>query len=479
MVQSLGNSSSNILNRMMLALRAGLSFGGARDYYQVFGYPKVIQPIDLMARYERQDIAKRVVDSPPDATWAYPPELTESPAAVKVWKELADAQQLWAALLQADKLCAFDQYAVLWLGMSGNTESPAPKITKTNDIKYITAHGAGTVAIDTYEQDTSSERFGMPTTYRISIERVGTIASSKKVHWTRVVHITDLPVQGKLFAPPRLSHVFNILSDILKIAGGSAETYWLAANRGMQVDVDKEMTLTDTDALALSDEIDEYQHQLRRVLRTRGVKVTNLGSDLADPTGTFGTLLSLLAAATSIPQRILIGAEAGQLASAQDRANWAEFIARRRVTYAQAYVMLPVLRRLEGLGLLPAGEALKVQYVWPHAFHQNPLEESQTMSAKARALINLSRQSQYGTPYVGLKEGRVWLGLPPDLPADDAYPVPAATPASGSKLVGKQGGNAASGGAGGNDGSGNSGGGASNDPLAPSGDAASNGTAVN
>jgi uncharacterized membrane protein YgcG len=246
----------------------------------------------------------------------------------------------------------------------------------------------------------------------------------------------------------------------------------------MQVDVDKEMTLSDGDAAALSDEVDEYQHQLRRVLRTRGVKVTNLGSDLADPTGTFSTLLSLLAAATNIPQRILIGAEAGQLASAQDRANWAEFIARRRITYAQVYVMLPVLRRLEGLGLLPVGEALKVQYVWPHAFHQSPLEESQTMSAKARALINLSRQSQYGTPYVGLKEGRIWLGLPPELSADDSFLMPAAAPSSGSKLGGKQGGSQASGGAGGNDGSGDSGGGASNDPNAPSGDAASNGTAA-
>lgn len=471
---------SSLIQRLLLAARAGLGFKGARDYYDVFGYPQIITPADMLARYERQDIAKRVVDQPPEATWAYPPTIEGDASALSVWGVLESQCQVSAALHQVDRLCNFDRYAIMWLGLAGKPDTPASRLSSPDDIKYITAHGAGDVRIVDYERNTSNERFGRPVMYEVTIQQESATSVTVKVHWTRVVHVCDTPLKGNIFAVPRLQPVYNILTDIMKVAGASAETYWLMANRGMQVDIDKDMTLGAGDAEALSAELDEYQHQLRRYVRTRGVKINNLGSDVADPMNTFSTLLSLLAAATSIPQRILIGAEAGQLASEQDRANWAEFIDRRRRLYAQPYVLLPVFLQLERLGLLKAGVHSKLKYIWPEAFHQNPLEESQTMSAKARALINLSRQSQYGTPYVGMKEGRVWLGLPPELPADDELPMPKLDASKTGKngKAQKQGGDPSTGGAGGNDGSGDSGGGASNDPNAPSGDNASTGSAA-
>lgn len=456
---------------MNLALRAGLAFNGARDYYNVFGYPRVLTVELLLAKYERQDLATRVVDMPPESTWAYPPMIgvakekdglrdvsvdTTSEFA-KRWIELTQLGQLWPAVLQADKLCAFDSFSIIWLGLPGKADTQAPQIRNPEDILYMTALGAGNVKIKTYEQDTANPRFGQPLMYEVSMDRADGSKFTSAVHWSRVVHVADLPLQGKMFAIPRLARVYNLLEDIFKVAGASAETYWLIANRGMQVDVDKEMSFQKGDEEALSAELDEYQHQLRRYIRTRGVKITNLGSEVADPSGTFDKLLGLLAAATSIPQRILLGAEAGQLASEQDRANWAEYIERRRITYAQPYILLPIVQRLEMLGLVKKGTSKNMVFVWPDAFHQSPLEQAETMSAKARALINISRQSQYGTPYVGRKEARVWLGLSPELAEDDEYPPPpAAKPA-------KQGGTSASGGSGGNDGSGDSGGGSSVD----------------
>lgn len=461
------NPISALVSRAWLAARAGLGFKGARDYYEVFGYTRVLTPGDYLAKYARQDIAQRVVDSPCEAVWAYPPEIEGENKAKKLWAGLLK-KGILGALLQADRLCAFDVCSVIWIGLPGDPRMPAPSVAKVDDIRYLSSHGAGTVQVTEYDDNASSERYGLPTMYKIRIDRPGILAADslgKEVHWTRIVHIVDKPLQGRLYGAPRMEPMFNILDDILKIAGGSAETYWLAANRGLQVDVDKEMQFGAGDAEALAAEIDEYQHQLRRVLRTRGVKVENLGSDPVDPVGVFTTLLSLLAAVSGIPQRILIGAEAGQLASEQDRANWAEFINRRRFIFAEPYILTPLFKRLEGLGLLNPGTAEEIKYVWPESFHQNPLEDSQTMSAKARALINLSRQSQYGTPYVGMKEGRTWLGLPPDLPAGDTLPM--AKEAKGGK---KTGGNAATGGAGGNDGSGDSGGGAQQTDTTPKSD---------
>ncbi len=461
--------TSTLMQRMTLALRAGLSFGGSRDYYNVFGYKRLLTSEDLQAKFERQDIVQRVVNQPPEATWAYPPTIVQANAQ-KIWEEL-QKRKILSALLQADKLLYFGSYSILWLGLPGNSEMAANN-KDVKDIAFISAHGGTAVKILKTEENTANPRYGLPTLYEVTIDRAGLPASAqmgKKVHWTRVIHVSDIPLQGRAYSIPRLQPIYNLLDDILKIAGSSAETFWLSANRGLQVDVDKEMTFGKGDAEALAAEVDEYQHQLRRVLKTRGVKVTNLGSDVADPQGTFNTLIGLLSSATNIPQRVLMGAEAGQLASQQDRANWSEYVERRRSTVAEPYILGPVFESMAALQMIDPEEVTDLEYEWPPAFRQNPLEISQTMSAKARALINLSRQSQYGTPYVGFKEGRELMGLPANLPAGDHLPmavVPDKT-AGGSK---KTGGSKESGGAGGNDGSGDSGGGAQEPTTIPAKD---------
>lgn len=471
------NITSPLLSRMLLALRSGLSFRGARDYYEVYGYKRALTAEDFLGKYQRQDIAGRVVDTPPEGTWAFPPTIVDNDAVAAVWQELVD-RQIVPAIQQADKLCAFGQFSILMIGMPGTLTSPAPKVT-LDKISYFTAYGTMSVKVKEFETNRASERFGLPTMYTVSSEEdksTGAVRQNFDLHWTRAVHITDIPIQGRLYSAPRMERVFNLLDDILKVAGASAETYWLAANRGLQVDVDKEMTFEPADAEKLTEELEEYQHQLRRFIRTRGVKINNLGSDVSDPSGSFTALMSLLASATSIPQRILMGAEAGQLASAQDRANWAEYLERRRTNMAEPYILRPIFRHLELIGVLSAGQSRKIKFEWPPAFRQNPLEASQTMSAKARALINLSRQSQYGTPYVGHKEGRIWLGLSPELAPDDYFPIVKGAATDGNTKQGqteKQGGSKESGGAGGNDGTGDSGGGGSDDNNAPSGDTVS------
>lgn len=51
--------------RRWLSNKLGLAFGGERDYYEVLGYNRNPDVVDFMARYDRQDIAGRIVDLPP------------------------------------------------------------------------------------------------------------------------------------------------------------------------------------------------------------------------------------------------------------------------------------------------------------------------------------------------------------------------------------------------------------------------------
>jgi hypothetical protein len=149
--------------------------------------------------------------------------------------------------------------------------------------------------------------------------------------------------------------------------------------------------------------------------------------------------MSILAGTTSIPQRILTGSEAGQLASEQDRANWAEYIERRRRVFGEPYILLPTFQFLEDRSYLAEGSTAKAKlgtdesaFEWPEAFHMSPLEDARTLAEKARAIVNMSRRAQFGDPIVSDEECRTILSLPEKPKAGDTMPeAPAPTGAFG------------------------------------------------
>ncbi len=410
---SLKTMASALISRNWFSQLIGITFKGARDLYNVFGYPKQLSPEMLLGKYQRQDITSRIVNMPPEEMWATPPEMKPSHGVKTKWDEFVTKTVLWQRVIQADKLCSFGQFSILWIGLPGDQQSPAQKVSNLDDMLYLQAYGGQNVTVKSYEESTSNPRFGQPVIYEVKTGPQPQQAKTIQVHHSRIVHIVDRPLEGLMFSEPRLAQIYNVLDDLLKISGGSAETFWLTSNRGMQADVDKDMQLTTADADALSDEIDEYQHQLRRWIRTRGVKINTLGSDVADPSGVFNVLISIISGTTNIPQRILMGAEAGQLASEQDRANWADFMERRVKVFGEPYVLRPICQKLEDLGYLPKDTVSKMGlgtpesvFKWPEIFHMSPLEEANALNSEARALVNFSRRNQFGNPIITDEEVR-------------------------------------------------------------------------
>jgi hypothetical protein len=117
-----------------------------------------------------------------------------------------------------------------------------------------------------------------------------------------------------------------------------------------------------------------------------------------------------------------MGSEAGSLASEQDRANWAETIQNRRETFAEPCVLRPLIMRLSEIGVLPKVKPKDLAFEWPNAFHLSPLEKAQTMAQSARAIVNLSRQAQYGHPVCSTSEARLICGLPAAAPEGVTLP---------------------------------------------------------
>jgi hypothetical protein len=451
---SLKTMASALMSRNWISQLIGITFKGARDLYNVFGYPKQLSAEMLLGKYQRQDITSRIVNMPPEEMWATPPEMKPSHGVKAKWDEFVAKMVLWQRIIQADKLCAFGPFSILWLGLAGDQRGPAPKISALEDMLYLQAYGGQNVSVKAYEENTSNPRYGQPVMYEVKTGPQPLQAKTIQVHYSRVIHIVDRPLEGLMFGEPRLAQIYNVLDDLLKVSGGSAETFWLTSNRGMQADVDKDMQLSAADADALSDEIEEYQHQLRRWIRTRGVKINTLGSDVADPSGVFNVLISIISGTTNIPQRILMGAEAGQLASEQDRANWADFMERRVKVFGEPYVLRPICQKLEDLGYFSKDTVAKMGlgtpdsvFKWPEIFHMSPLEESNALNSEARALVNFSRRNQFGNPIITDEEVRRRFKLDDKPPAGetmpDAYIPPVSAFGGGAPAGGKGSGKAA------------------------------------
>ena len=242
------------------------------------------------------------------------------------------------------------QFAVVLIGAPGNVTTPLPNPLKLEDIKYLMPYGQDKVNIDQmdYETDFEDERFGMPKFYTLKTSTAANWRATvdKKVHWSRAVHVADGLLDSNLFGEPRLQRIWNYLDDLLKLSGGGSEAFWIRANQGIQFDIDKEIPAKDADIEKLKEQAENYKHDIDRVLRTRGVKVNTLGSDVANFDRNTETVVQLISAATGIPFRILTGSERGELASTQDKNNWNERVSDRRLYFADPFVVRPFVARL-------------------------------------------------------------------------------------------------------------------------------------
>ncbi|MEB3059327.1 anti-CBASS protein Acb1 family protein, partial [Parvimonas sp. D9] len=249
-----------------------------------------------------------------------------------------------------------------------------------------------------------SPTFGKPLVYRVTPSRVDTTGSRTiqdvppvqapfDVHASHCIHVAREADEDGIFGIPYYVPIWNDLIDLMKVVGSSAESYWRTAYQGLHADVDKELDMDPDDEKNLSEELDEYQHNLRRTIRTRGVTVKSLGAAVADPSGAFNTLLTMIAGSTGIPKRILVGSEAGQLASTQDRGNWAERVEDYRTTHAVPNILWPLLRWLNEYEVYTM-DVNAIKLLWPSAYRQSPMEQAQTGAQTARTLANVQKGLQ-------------------------------------------------------------------------------------
>jgi hypothetical protein len=388
--------------RSRIAEAARITFGGRRNVGQILGYQDSIDPKEYRARYERNELAGRVVEKAAQATWRAGAELIEDPAPdvitpfEQTWIDLTSRVNLWSMFYRADVLSGLGEYSVLLIGAKGALDQPLPKMSKQEDVLYLLPYSQEECKVETYEDDPGNARFGLPLTYQFQrLGRNGRNSSVQRVvHWTRVLHIADGLLDDPIHGQPRLRRIWNRLDDLDKVVGGGSEAFWMRAHQGLQFNIDPEVRVSEEDRRDMIEQIDKFAHGMQRTMRTRGMNIETLGSDVADFSGPAAIIVDLIAAGTGIPKRILMGSERGELASTQDRENWDAYVEDRRVQFAEPILIRQFADRLIEYGALPTPSQYEAR--WPEI--NSLTEDERSLVAERWSKMNVNMGETVVTP---------------------------------------------------------------------------------
>lgn len=428
-------AASALIQRYRGFRSMGLTFDGRRNMWGILGYPETLGVQDFIERYERGGVAGRVVDVLPDGTWRGEMYLEEVEDLEKetdfelAWKDMEKRLAIRQRFHQTDVLSRLSTYSVLLLGTAdGDFNHELPKGTP-DQLLYLqpylgagsptsmatrgSAQGVGAeadVTIAEFDVDPKSPRFALPLYYTLRRPDIVSVdVFQKPIHWSRVIHVAEGTLRDDIFGRPALQRIWNHLEDLDKVVGGGSEAFWLRSNAGIHLNVDPTMQMTASgqeELKKLAEQAEEYQHQLTRMIRTRGVEVNQLGSDVANFQSPADVLITLIAGSCGIPKRLLVGSERGELASTQDRENFRDLISGRQTNFAAPKIVRPFVDRLIEYGYLPTPKEYKV--VWPTIEVMSETEKSQGASGWA------SVNSAMGKTVFTEEEIRdKWAGLKP------------------------------------------------------------------
>lgn len=406
------NKDVRITQREQFIQELGRQYQGDRDIYDVLGYSKEIEPEQYRAKFERQDIARRIVELPAKDTWKKSPEVSDNIDAQSDSEFDTKLQQLekririWNTLYRADVASGIGEYGLIFLGLADGQDLDVEvgSVSGPEDLSYITPFSQDQVIEWDLGKDTgldpSHERYNKPVEYTISFadpdEDIYDEAHWEDVHWERVVHVAEDRIGSELKGTPRLRPIFNRLEDLEKVLGSSAEMFWSGADEKYHFNIDTEDTQRiSSDALDdLDEEVQNLVHDMEKAVKTFNTDLEVIGGQEVNPEGVITELMKFISGATGIPKRMLTGSERGELASTQDRANWFKEVESRQHRFAGPEIVRPTMERLQVFGILPQAE---IEIEWPNLFNLTELEKTEVQRNRAEAASTLTKAKVFAS----------------------------------------------------------------------------------
>jgi hypothetical protein len=415
-------------SRMQLASRLGTLFDGRRNLHQLLGYKDVLVYRDFKARYLRQHIAHRIVRYFPEATWARPPSVDEDNQQEEdtpfeaAWKALDARLHVMAILQRTDMLANLGRYACLLIGLKGQPDlsQPIERVRTPDDVIYLAPYSEEFALVTELEKNTESPRFGQPLYYTFQFSRGSTLGApgaavpspGGRVHASRVIHVAEDLLDDEVYGVPRLEPIYDLLDDLYKVQGGAAEMWWTDSKRRLVFALRDDAKMSKDDEKALTEEVEEFVHELRSFVRVSGIDVSALMGTIDSPKEHIDGIITFIATTLGIPRRKLEGTERGSLASSQDEAGALQQVQLRQVGFAERQMLRPLLDTLITINALPM-PAQPYTVNWDNLLALS--EEQQAAVAKdvATALSQYAGQGmaetvvppeEFRSVYLGLKE---------------------------------------------------------------------------
>lgn len=366
-----------------------------RNVYHECGFPADITNDQFSQMYQRNGIAKKVVEIRPNHCWKMPPVVIESSdsetqtefesafedlhSQLRVddipeesgdleseeagWFKDSQSSPVWQLLKSADVKSGIGKrgFCVILLGLDGDDDYLEPVQPKPNGRRLIYAevYDENSVSVLETETEKSSRRCGRPKIYQLTNDE-GTL----DVHHSRIVHVCKSPSPNEYYHRSEMEPVYNYLHGIDKVSGAAPEGYWRMAFTKLLLESAPGLTKADIDQNSLRKEIQKFEQSLSSVLPMIGMKGTAIAPKVGDPNPFYTMLVGIIATTVDCPIRVFMGTERGELGSSQDKQEWNETIMEIQNSRLSPCLVSKFINRLIWIGVLPVpkdGYSIK----WP------------------------------------------------------------------------------------------------------------------
>ncbi len=405
MNQIVSNAVINSISATRATLAGLMGDGKTRnqkDLEGICGYPTNPGLQDFLELYRRDGIAEKVVHAFADRTWAESPRIYENKDNIttdfeQAWQDLQEQHNLWFTLNLADAMSGLGRFGIIFLGVDDGkaysqpiTPKPGMKLLFCRVFSEVEAEVASRV------QNVNDPRNGQVEYYNIQFDATedGVVGAENSdishqktlVHWSRCIHLFDNRRTSIIFGTERMRPVFRRLLDLEKTAAGSAEMYWRGAYPGFSIEthpsINEEIEVNTED---IKDEVEKYQIGLSRYMALENMTVKSLAPQISDPTPQVMVAIRLIATSIGMPMKIFLGAEAGHMASQEDKIDFNKTLKRRQEIYVDPMIVGPLINRLTDIGVLPKPK--KWFSEWPDLNSQSDTDKADYATKITQALL--------------------------------------------------------------------------------------------
>lgn len=390
------------------ALARAFAVGGGHKVDEACGYPRELTFIEYKFLIDREGIARRANSLYPDECFSQAPHCYENESVEgdeqtpfeKGWTSLTLNYPVLNKLHRLDVVSGYGHYGVMIIGTNDNPDlsKPFPGFNELtgkfegeptpHELLYLMPFSEGEVQLGPLA--TAGARYSRPLYYNIQIlnPQVPGFSSSdtKRVHWTRCIHVADGCTSSDLIGVPRLKSVYNYIMNIRKVMGGSAEMFWMGGFPGTSFEVPPELVNAgELDEEKLTKQIEDYISGFRRYLALSGVEAKQLLPNIASPSEHIDIQMQAMCISLEIPLRIFTGSEEARLASMNDSESWNRRIHRRQDIHVTPHILRPTVERFVQMGILPKPEK-PIQIKWPDVYAVSESDRADITGKLVRAL---------------------------------------------------------------------------------------------